>query len=125
MRYGDFLIPQKEETIEIQVFHRAANSPYEYETTPSIVFKGKMANDMEKESYRIQTGVNGNEDSLFILSSNMPIQDLKVGDMVMLLGEKRYIQSIGYYFSQVKLVNMSLFSNEYIFQKCPKGLNIQ
>lgn len=125
MKYGSILIPTKDETLNIQVFKRLPNSAYEYETTPSITFKAKLANDLEKNQYRIQTGVNGNQDSLFLLSSNMPMEDLKVGDMVLVLGEKRYIQSIGYYFSQNKIVNLSLFNEKYIMQKSPKGINIQ
>ena len=125
MRYGSVLIPSQDETLTFQIFKRLPNSAYEYETTPSITFRGKVANDYEKNHYRIQSGVNGNQDSLFIYSSNLPIKDLKVGDMVLVMGEKRYIQSIGYYFSQNRLVNYSLFNEQHIMDKSPKGLNVQ
>ncbi len=125
MKYGSVLIPTKDETLEFQVFKRLSNTAYEYEDKPSITFRGKFANDLEKNQYRIQMGINGNQDSLFIYSSNMPIEDLKVGDMVLVMGEKRYIQSVGYYYTQNKITNLSLFSDKYIIQKSPKGLNIQ
>lgn len=125
MKYGSVLIPLKDETLTFQIFKRLPNSAYEYEDKPSITFRGKFANDLEKSNYRIQTGVNGNQDSLFIYSSNLPIKDLKVGDMVLVMGEKRYIQSIGYYYSQNRIVNYSLFSEQYIAEKSPKGINVQ
>lgn len=125
MKYGSVLIPLKDETLTFQIFKRLSNSAYEYEDKPSITFRGKFANDLEKNQYRIQAGVNGAQDSLFIYSSNLPIKDLKIGDMVLVMGEKRYIQSIGYYYSQNRIVNYSLFNDDYIMEKSPKGLNVQ
>lgn len=125
MKYGEFFIAQKDETLNIQVFKRVANSAYEYEQVPSLTFKGKIANNIERKQYHIQRGVNGNTDSLFIFSSNMPFKDLKVGDLIVVLGEKHYIQSIGYYINENKIVNMGLFNEDYIIEKSPKGINIQ
>ena len=101
---------------------RVENSPYEY-TDVEEVFKGRPANRGEVRNYRVQQGINGNQSSVFIISSNLP--DIHIGDRVEFLGKLYIVQSVGYYYDEGRIVNPSLMSEEYISARCPKGINIQ
>lgn len=106
------------------VYKRIPNSAYEYETVPSITFRGRPASQLEKKNYRITQGQNGSTNSIFVISSNLP-QDLKPNDRVEFLGKTWLIINIGYYFDESRFVNAGVFSNEYIQKRCPKGLSLQ
>ena len=107
-----------------KAYKRKENSPYEWEETPFALFKGRPANQMEKRQFRIQQGVNGNTDSVYILVTNLP-EGLQIKDKVEFLGKEWTVVSIGYYFDSSRFVNPSLMTDEYIASKCPKGINLQ
>lgn len=107
-----------------KVFKRVPNSPYEWEKECSITFRGRPANQLEKKQYRIQQGVNGSSDSIFIISSNIP-EGIKEKDKIVFLGKEWTVISIGYYFDSDRIVNPNIMSDEYIERRCPKGLNLQ
>lgn len=111
------------ETLELEVVRRKENSPYEYSNVSIGTFKGKVAGTKETKSYHITSGVNGNIGSMFLICSNLPT-DIKVGDIVKVMGESKVVNSVGYYCEKTNIINNSLFSNEYLIAKCPKGLNI-
>ena len=112
------------EKYEYKVFKRKLNSPYEWENDPITAFKGRPASQFEKKQYRIQKGVNGGTDSIFVICSNLPpVVDVK--DKIIFLGKEWTVESVGYYFDEARFVNAGLFSEEYIASKCPKGLNLQ
>ena len=112
------------ERFTLKVYKLLPNSPYVWEDNPSIVFKGRPANNMEKKTYRIQAGVNGSSDSVFVICSNLP-KDVKPKDKIYYLGREWTVQSIGYYYDASRLVNPGVFSDDYIIARCPKGLNLQ
>lgn len=112
------------ENYKFEVYARKKNSPYEWEDVPSCIFYGRPANQMEKKNYRIEKGVNGNTDSIFIFSSNLPA-DLNIKDKVVFLGKEWKIESIGYYFEANCIVNSRSMSEQQIIERCPKGLNLQ
>ena len=118
------MIVSNNETYLFEVYRRKENSPYEYETTVAFTFKGRPANNFEKKKYRIQKGVNGNTDSVFIFSSNLN-EELNVGDRIFYLGKIWEVQSTGYYFDSAFFVNGGIMSDEYIASRCPKGVNLQ
>ena len=118
------MITTNNETYLLEVYKRKENSPYEYEDTPSFVFQGRPASNIERKKYIVQKGVNGNTDSVFVFSSNLD-RNLSVGDRVYYLGKIWEVQSIGYYFDSAYFVNGNLFSEEYIADRCPKGVNLQ
>lgn len=118
------MITSNDETYLYQVYKRVKNSPYQYEDTVSFVFKGRPASNIERKKYRVQKGVNGNTDSVFIFSSNLN-GELDVGDRVYYLGKIWEVQSTGYYLDSAYLVNGNLFNEEYIASRCPKGVNLQ
>ena len=107
-----------------KVKKRLANSPYEWEKEVSLEFKGRPANQVEKKQYRVQQGVNGNTDSVYILASNLP-SDLNIKDKVIYLGKEWTVMSIGYYFDQARFVNPGIMSEKAIIERCPKGINLQ
>lgn len=119
------MIPANDETFVLVVYKRKENSSYEYEDTPYYTFKGRPANNFETKKYRIQKGVNGNTDSIFVFSSNLNIDNLNPGDRVNYFGKIWEVQSVGYYFESSYVVNGQLFSDEYIARHCPKGVNLQ
>lgn len=118
------MIPTNNETHELEVYKRKQNSKYEYEENPSFYFNGRPANTLERKNYRVQKGVNGNNDSLFILSSNLP-DNVDIGDQIKYLGKIWTVQSVGYYFDASRIINSRAFNESQIVAKAPKGINIQ
>ena len=112
------------ETYILKRYPRKENSPYEWEDAPDLVFKGRPANQMERRAYRVQQGVNGGTDSVFVISSNLP-SDIKAKDKIEFMGKIWTVESIGYYFDSNRIVNANIMSEEYIIDRCPKGINIQ
>ena len=111
------------ETYDFELIPRKENSPYEYDYEHTTHFKGRPADKEEKSSYRLQVGVNVNNDSLYIFVTNLP-EEIKPGDKIRYLGKTETVESIGYYYELNGIVNASLFSDEYIIARCPKGLTI-
>ena len=118
------MLPVNNERFKLELYKRKANSKYEWEEEPSCCFKGRPANQIELKSYRIQKGVNGNTDSTFVYSTNLP-SEVKPGDRVSFLGKFWTVNSIGYYYESSRIINPSILSEEQIIERCPKGLNLQ
>lgn len=118
------MIPTNDEKYELKLYKRVKNSSYEWEKTPSIVFRGRPANQVESKIYRVMKGVNGNTDSIFVKSTNLP-EEISVNDKVVFLGKEWTVMSVGYYFDGGLFVNPSCLSEEQIVERCPKGLNLQ
>lgn len=109
---------------KLVLYSRKENSPYLWDDKPSVTFKGRPANQMEKKNYRIQQGVNGGSDSVFVVCSNLP-KEVNVNDKVVFMGKQWTVMSIGYYFDQARVVNPAIMSDEYLIKRCPKGINLQ
>lgn len=109
------------ETIEFKLYHRKENSPYEWEESPALIFFGRMANNLEKKQYRIQQGVNGSNESVYVLSSNLP-SEVRVGDKIKYLNKETNIVNIGYYINNSRIVNYKCMSSKYILSRSPKGI---
>ena len=118
------MIPTNNEHYELELIKRKKNSAYEWEDTPSCVFNGRPANQVEKKTYRIQKGVNGNTDSTFVYATNLPTE-VDPGDHIKFMGKLWTVQSVGYYFDAARFVNPGILSEEQIVEQCPKGINIQ
>ena len=118
------MITAQHENTRFDNYKRKENSSYEYEDHPCSKIRDRNANDMERQKYRIQTGVNGNTDSIFIISSNLPA-NIAIGDKIEGLGKVWTVMSTGYYFNQTRIVNNGIMSDEYLIKRCPKGLNLQ
>lgn len=118
------MIVTNDERYELKVYKRRDNSAYDYENVDVIAFRGRPASQTEIKTYRIQKGVNGNTDSVFIKSSNLPVE-IKPGDQVTFLGKIWLVQSIGYYYDQALIINPACLSDAQIADRCPKGLNLQ
>ena len=118
------MIPTNDEKYEIKLYKRVPNSAYEYEASPSLVFKGRPASQLEKKVYRVLKGVNGGTDSTFVKATNLP-QEVNVNDKVVFLGKEWTVMSIGYYFDDARFINPAVLSEDKIIERCPKGLNLQ
>lgn len=118
------MIPTNDEHYELELTKRKKNSEYEYEEAPCLTFKGRIANQVEKKKYRIQKGVNGNSDSVFVYCSNLP-KEVDVGDHIKFIGKIWTVESTGYYFDAGRIVNPNIMREEQIMERCPKGLNLQ
>lgn len=118
------MIPTNDEKYELELYKRIKNSDYEWEKAPLLTFKGRPASQVEVKKYRVQKGVNGNTDSVFVKTTNLP-NEVSVGDKVKFLGKIWSVQSIGYYFEEARLVNPSIFDEERLIERCPKGINLQ
>ena len=108
----------------LEVYKRALNSAYEWEEKPAIIFKGRPANQFERKNYRIQKGVDGGTDSVFVITSNLP-SIVKEGDKITFLAKEWTVMSIGYYFDETRFINPGIMNDRYIESRCPKGLNLQ
>ena len=108
----------------LKVYHKKPNSPYEYEPNCAFTFKGRPAGQEEIKKYRIQAGVNGNTDSVYILTSNCRGGEINVGDRIEFRGKIWTVQSRGYYYDEARFINPGIMSDEFISKKCPKGINI-
>ena len=111
------------ETYEFEVIPRKTNSAYEYNKDNSLKFKGRPANTREVKLYRLQQGVNGNEDTFYIYSTNLPFE-VKPGDQIKCLGQIQTVISVGYYYDVNGIVNASIFNEEYVAARCPKGIAV-
>ena len=112
------------EKYRLELFKRKHNSSYEWETEPSCYFKGRPASQYERKLYRIQQGVNGGTDSIFVICSNLP-EEVREKDKIIFLGQEWTVASVGYYFDESRFVNPAILSDEYIASKCPKGISLQ
>lgn len=118
------MIAVRGETYKADVKERIENSDYEWEAPIKFSFWCRPASQMEKKTYRIQKGVNGNSDSIFLISSNLP-EDIKPKDKINFMGKEWTVESVGYYFDSSLIVNANILSDEQIIARCPKGVNIQ
>ena len=118
--YGIFKTTNNE-NLTFEVLPRKEDTPYEYDKSKKFTFKGRIANTREKKLYRLQTGVNGNQDTVYIYATNLP-QDIKPGDQVTFLGQTQTVKSVGFYYDVNGIVNEGIFSDEYIQAQCPKGV---
>ena len=112
------------ETYTIEAFRLKENSEYEYEKEPYITFKGRPASTLEAKNYRIQSGVDGSTDSVYVVATNLP-PEIKTGDKVRFMSKSWTIANTGYYFDQARIINASVLSDEQIVARCPKGLSLQ
>lgn len=99
------------------------NSSYEYEESPTLTFKGSIMSDWDKEKYKLISGVNLSQSSIYIRCDNLP-QEVKDGDRVFFLEKFWTIESVGYVIRDLGLINPSIFSVDYIISKCPKALTL-
>ena len=117
----DVNVATNNETIEFKVIPRVKNSEYKYDKSKSFTFKGRIANVREKKIYRLQAGVNTNQDTSYIYATNLP-QEIHPGDQIEYLGQIQTVKSIGYYYDVNGIFNSSIFSDEYIQARSPKGV---
>lgn len=119
------MIPTNGENELLLLYKRqSGNNAYEYEKQPDLKFYGRPATAKEKNTYRIQKGVNGSSDSILIFSTNCPTEKIEDGDKVLYLGEVWTVQSVGYYLQDARLVSSRGMNSEYIMKRCPKGIRI-
>ena len=118
------MIPTRGENYRMELWKRKENSAYEWEDAPSLVFYGRPAGKVEKKRYRIQKGVEGSSDSVYVVCTNMP-SEVKNGDKVHYMGKEWTVESVGYFFDENLVVNPRIMSDEYIAERCPKGMALQ
>lgn len=115
------MIVTRGEDYELKRYPRKKDSPYEFDSVPDVVFRGRPAGQSERKTYRVQQGVEGNNDSIYIMSSNLPT-GIKPKDRVSFMGKVYSVQSVGYFLDRNLIVNARSFSVEYLESRCPKGV---
>lgn len=118
------MIPVNNEHYEFKLYKRLKNSPYEYESVPTAIFSGRPANRQEIKLYRVQKGVNGNNESIFVYCTNLP-EIVKPGDHIEFFGSIKTVLSIGYYYDASLFINPKCMSTDQIIARCPKGINLE
>ena len=128
MRNGQYLNPQhynEQETYELKLHKRErGNNAYTYSKDSVLIFKGRPANKMEVKIFRVVKGVNGSNNSITVYCSNLP-NEVDVEDKVDFMGKIMTIKNIGLFFNDNGVVNASIFSNEYLEMRCPKGITLE
>lgn len=112
------------ETYELQLFKIKPNSNFEYEDSPTIIFKGRPATNIEKKQFRITKGVMGNNMGVSIFCSNLP-KEVEPNDRISFLGKSYVVTNTGYYLSNAGINNARIFSEQYIKERSPKGLTLE
>ena len=127
MKHGQFLNPQhknEQETYTLKLYKRVrGNSAYEYDENSILSFKGRPANRMEVKLFRVVKGVNGATNGVMLVCSNLPDQ-VEIDDKVEFMGKIMLVKNIGYFYNENGIENSSLFSNEYLALRCPKGITL-
>lgn len=121
-KYKDIYNATNNENWEL-TFCKAKNNSWDFDNN-GIKFKGRPASALEKKCFNIQKGVMNDENSVYIYSSNLP-DDIKPEDKVMYLGKVWMVETVGYYFDNANFIDPSIFDEEYIKAKCPKGITIK
>lgn len=127
MKQGTFLNPQhknEQETYILKLYKRVrGNSAYEYSQESVLSFNGRPANRMEAKSFRVLKGVNSTNNGVMVVCSNLP-DEVEIDDRVEFMGKIMLIKNIGYFYNENGIENNSLFSNEYLALRCPKGITL-
>ena len=113
-----------QETFILKLYKRkAGNTSYEYDTEHPIIFRGEPTTDFELKSFRITKGVNGTANGVNLKCSNLP-NVIDIEDRVEYLGVSMLVKNIGYFYTDERIVNKGIFSDDYIKNRCPKGITI-
>ena len=118
------MVVSRGENYKMELYRLKDNSAYEWEEAPSVTFYGRPAGKIERRKYRVQKGVNSGTDSTYVVCSNLP-DFVKEGDRIDFLGKQWKVESVGYFFDENMIVNPRIMSEEYIAQRCPKGMTLQ
>lgn len=117
------MIAVRGESFILKRYPRKPNSPYEWSDVPDVTFFGRPATPNEIKNYRIQAGVHGSQESVFIYVTNLP-KEIQVGDKLTFKGDEWTVQSVGYYYEDTRVVTSHLMSDDYIIERCPKGITL-
>ena len=117
------MIPARGESFLLKRYPRIPNSPYEWSDVPDIEFFGRPATPNEVKNYRIQQGVQGANESVYIVATNLP-KEISIGDKITFRGDEWTVESVGYYFEESRMVSNHLMSDDYIIERCPKGITL-
>ena len=112
------------ETDRIEVFRHKENDEYNYEDKPYCIFYAKAASPQQKRDYRIQKGVVGNNDSIYLIATRLPAE-INPTDRIVYLGKIWTVTSVGYYVNKSGVVNRRIFNPEYIIKRSPKGITLE
>lgn len=119
------MIVSRGETYRLELYSRLEDSPYEVSSSPDpTCFYGRPASQREVKNYRVQQGVGGNYEGVFVVCSNLP-NSIKPNDKVKFMGKMYICMSIGYYYEESRIVNAKVLSDEYLIERCPKGLRLE
>lgn len=117
------MITTRGESFILKRYPRKENSSFEWSDMPDVEFFGRPASPNEIKNYRIQEGVHGSSESVYIVASNLP-KEIKVKDMIIFNGDEWTVESIGYFFDSTRIVNNHIMSEKYIISRCPKGITL-
>ncbi len=127
MKQGTFLNPQhknEQETYVLELYKRVrGNSAYEYSNDSVLSFKGRPANRMEVKLFRVIKGVNSATNGVMLVCSNLP-DEVEIDDRVKFMGKVMLVKNIGYFYNENNIENNSVFNNEYLALRCPKGITL-
>ena len=118
------MLPARAENYKIELYKLKENSAYEWEEAPRLTFYGRPAGKLETRKYRIQKGVVSGSNSIYVMATNLPAL-VSEGDKIVFLGKEWKVESVGYFFDENLIVNPRIMSDEYIAERCPKGMTLQ
>lgn len=115
------MIPAFNERFCAKLYKRKINSN-DYELTPSVNFKYRIASAKEKTAYQSSSGIITQSQGLYIVSSRLPI-DIKVDDRIFTLNKYWLVESVGYYINETNIMTNEL-SDEKLLDTFVKGIKL-
>lgn len=115
------MIPSRGETYCCVLYKRKKGNEFEHEEKPCLTFYARVADNFEISTYQIINGVEAKDDSINLISTHLP-KEVEPNDVVVFLGQRKLVSSVGVYLDSNCITNAKIFSNKYIMQRSPKGL---
>lgn len=122
-RYDYFCHSTVQENYECLLYKVIPNSYLQYEDTP-IRFRCSPANNKDVKNYRITKGVHGDQDSVYLIATNLPV-NIEPNDRIVFMGKTLNVESVGFYLNDNGIVDASIMSIEYLEARSPKGIALK
>lgn len=115
------MIPSRGETYRCLLYKRKKGNEFEYEEKPCLTFYARVADNFEISTYQIINGVEAKDDSINLISTHLP-KEVEPNDVVVFLGQRKLVSSVGIYLDSNCITNAKIFSSDYLMKRSPKGL---
>ena len=121
-KFGSLLKPSQAEHYTFTLFSRVENALDSFLPAP-VVFKGRLANEKEKNKFVVVNGILSENRGLYVVSTRLP-SEVQINDRIMLNNNYYLVEAVGYYAQSENLLNESKFSPEFLTARYTKGIKL-